>query len=126
VPCTELAGVSCKEQSNRRVGPRVSLTKQDSHTLVPSFSVKSTRRRRSISASHFPQMSWTASLSLPIIFQTGQRKFCLQRSNDKTPEQENRMPAIKSRRFPDAAPSTKSKKPAAMTSVAAIMRAVAL
>jgi len=42
------------------------------------------------------------------------------------PEQENRTPAIKSTGFSDTAPSTKSKNAAAMTSIAAIMRAVAL
>jgi hypothetical protein len=40
-----------------RAGRGVSLTKQESQTRVPSFSVKSILRLRSISASHFPQTS---------------------------------------------------------------------
>jgi transposase len=104
----------------------VSLTKQESQTLVPSFRVKSTRRLRSISASHFPQMSWSASLLLPIILQTSQRGLCFQISSNKTPKQENRTPAIKSRGFSDTTPSTKSKNAAPMTSIAAIISAVAL
>jgi len=41
-------------------------------------------------------MSWGVSLSLPIIYQTSQRGFCFQILNNKTPEQENGTPAIKS------------------------------
>jgi hypothetical protein len=41
--------------------PPVPLTKQESQTLVPSFSVKSTLRFGSISAPHFPQRSWVRS-----------------------------------------------------------------
>jgi hypothetical protein len=91
------------------VGRGVSFTKHASQTLVPSLSVKSTRRLRSISASHFPQMSWSASLSLPIIFQTSQRGFCFQSTNNCAPEQKNKTPATKSSEFSDAAPSIKSK-----------------
>lgn len=72
-----------------RVGRGVSLTKQELQTLVPSFSVKSTRRLRSISASHFPQMSWSVSLLLSIIFQISQRVFCFQRSSSTTAQQHN-------------------------------------
>jgi len=39
------------------LGLRVSFTKHDSHTLFPSFVVKSTLRVRSISVPHFPQTS---------------------------------------------------------------------
>jgi hypothetical protein len=45
-------------------GRRVSFTKQDSQTLVPSFSVKSTLRLNSISAPHFPHDSvWASFIS---------------------------------------------------------------
>jgi hypothetical protein len=40
----------------------VPLTKQESQTLVPSFSVKSILRLESISAPHFPHSSWTDSV----------------------------------------------------------------
>src|SRR5580700_7541006 len=40
-----------------RLGRGVSLTKQESQTRVPSFSVKSTLRLESIAAPHFPQTS---------------------------------------------------------------------
>jgi hypothetical protein len=43
-------------------GLGVSFTKHDSHTRVPSFSVKSTLRLKSISDPHFPQSSVCASL----------------------------------------------------------------
>jgi hypothetical protein len=43
------------------LGRRVSFTKQDSQTLVPFLSVKSTLRVGSISVSHFPQSSTCAS-----------------------------------------------------------------
>lgn len=42
------------------------------------------------------------------------------------PEQQNKTPATKSGGFFDTAPSNKSKKPAPMTSIVAIMGAVAL
>jgi len=44
------------------LGRRVSFTKQESQTRVPSFRVKSTRRFGSISAPHFPQRSTGVSL----------------------------------------------------------------
>jgi hypothetical protein len=44
------------------LGRRVSFTKQESQTRVPSFRVKSTRRLGSISAPHFPHRSTGVSL----------------------------------------------------------------
>jgi hypothetical protein len=43
--------------SSERVGLSVPFTKQESHTLMPSFSVKSTLRFRSISAPHLTHRS---------------------------------------------------------------------
>src|SRR5271156_3704742 len=48
------------------LGRGVSRTKQDSHTRVPSFSVKSTLRVGSISASHLPQSSVCAGRISPL------------------------------------------------------------
>src|ERR1700723_3122643 len=45
------------------LGRRVSFTKQDSQTLVPSLKVKTALRMKSISAPHFPQSSVCASLT---------------------------------------------------------------
>jgi hypothetical protein len=71
-------------------------------------------------------MSWSVSLSLLIICQTSQCGFCFQRSNNKTAAHENSTPEIKSGGFCDTTPSISSKKAAAMTNIAAIMRADAL
>jgi hypothetical protein len=76
------------------VGRRVSFTKQVSHTLVPSFSVKSTRRLRSTSTSHFPQMSCSVWLSFPIILRSDQRGFCFQSVKSNAPAQKSTAPAL--------------------------------
>jgi hypothetical protein len=55
--------------SSERVGRSVPFTKQESQTLVPSFSVKSTRRLASISAPHFPQRSsFGSAISISLLY----------------------------------------------------------
>ena len=61
------------------IGHGVSFTKQDSQTLVPFFSVKSTIRLTSISAPHFPQSSvgaWLISTLYHLCDDAGYQPGC--------------------------------------------------
>jgi hypothetical protein len=58
----EITNETGRQFGQSLLGRRVSFTKQESQTLVPSFKVKSTLRVASISAPHLPQTSICDSL----------------------------------------------------------------